>query len=644
MEANLTTSGGLPQIFEHLSLQAETSRFWKCPFPGCTDRVPRDALPDLDVLVSLLGDLSRNFSAGTITRSTKKKLSEMVGHLEKVSCTPHQKYIAEIAFNDKWDDLVTVQKAKNKQTQIGQNRKSNSNDYLSPSTPVRSTSKNDSLLTDTPGTYDDPGYFTMSNGKSQNRAMPPPGLDDLSSPYTPGADLVFDDDSPYGEVGTPGTGYSEVPVSRTLFRTQQETPTRQRLVNPRFGSRTKSNDNKDTTEAVPKRATADTEDVGTAEDVDTDTAETIDTAENEESREDIVGFSKVRKGSNAKHHDNKSLNKMPENINAGETKQTIEKYHPHLGVASTIEEFFKARAILHDALNQTYNGRETSVGKIYVAIDIDDPTLKGHFKVGVVTKSNTVWSRYTKDACLRKHSLRFVAISDSTIASVYRVEKLVHRELHAQRKQFKCKHCLKHHTEWFKTDLQTVVSAVNRWTLFTSLASLEEDNKVFTIKVNDFMARKYAYDDLIDSFISDAGYTAERRAERRDLVTFVNINDEENLSKTGKDLSQMKVWETASIKAPAHGSNSTFSPTKKGAAKVIFDEQHIVLKDTGLLPPKKPPVSRKAQIKLEQTAQQVKDIIKGIGRRRQQDQPQREEILGARYDEFKRSLLRRMTS
>ncbi|OAQ63061.2 ankyrin repeats (3 copies) domain-containing protein [Pochonia chlamydosporia 170] len=669
MEANSTTSGSLSHIFEHLSMQAEASRFWKCPFAGCTDRVPRDALPDLDVLVSLLGNLPRNLSAGIKTRGTIEKLSEMADHLAKVSCTPHREYIGEIAFYDRWDDLVTAQRAKNKQTQqVGQSRKSDSDGFLTPSTPVRSASKKDSLLTDTPGTYDDPGYFTRSNGKSRNRAMPLPGLDDLSSPYTPGADRVFDGDSPYGEVDTPGTGYSEAPVSRTLFRKQQEswneTPTRKKLLDPLSGYRTKSNDNEETTETVPKRATADAAkyadtdaaedgdtdaaedgDTDTAEDVDTDTAEDVDTdtaedgdaAEDEENREDIVGFSKAHKRSSARDNDNKFGTKTNEDIDASETKLNITQiYRPDLKITPKV----RAKAILHDALNTKYRDREMDVGKIYIAIDIDDPTLKGHFKVGAVTGDNTVWQRYKRDKCSRKHNLRFVAISDSTIANVYRVEKLVHKELHAERKTVNCRHCPKTHMEWFKADLQTVVSAVNRWTMFTSLASLEEDCEVFRLKVKDFMARKYTYEDFIESFMSDAGYTADRRAERRDLVTFVNINDKKSFFKTAKDVSEMEAWEKAFTKDPGHGSNSKFSSTKKGPAKVIVEEQHRVLKDSGLLPRQKPPVSSKAQNKIGQTAQQVKDIIKGIGRRKQKDLPQREEILGSRNEEVKMSLLR----
>jgi hypothetical protein len=220
--------------------------------------------------------------------------------------------------------------------------------------------------------------------------------------------------------------------------------------------------------------------------------------------------------------------------------------------------------------------------------------------------------------------MKFVAISNDIIPSAYRVEKLVHRELYATRKSFKCRHCQKCHGEWFKTDLPSVIQAVNRWTRFAALISLNGiDEDEFTREMTNFMETRYNLDDFVESFISRAGY----KAEDNKLVTFVKIESTTDIKKNSKTASDLKTWETD----PAKAQEQISHPLPAGD------------KTTDSPPLQESSVSGTAQSKKAGKAQKAKGFFKAAGRRKPKEQPQTEEASDVQDEDPKQGLPSRLT-
>jgi hypothetical protein len=496
---------------------------------------------------------------------------------------------------------------------------------LSPSTPVKQTSKHGTQpgyqrRTGTLETYDDYDYFGTS-GRKTGKGIRSPGIDSLSSPDTPGAERIFDDDSPNVKRDTPDTPdtpdtiYSARATSRTLFpRTQKnpnDTPTKG--YEPRRTLR--SGDDQDNAEPSPTTGS-----VGAEEDT--------HTSENEE---DDSG-SYIETDNNSMNTKEKTA-KADEGSTASDDKvQSVEEYKPDLRIKSKrVEEFFRARALLHETLNSKYVDTDKLPGKVYVAIDIRDSTLQNHFKVGMVKRSNKVSDRYRGDNCPRKENLRFVAISNGIIQGAHRVEKLVHRELYPYRKRLNCRHCGKGHIEWFKADLDIVVDAINRWTMFVALVDPnEEEENQLSLKVKDFMTKGYDLHGFVQSFISHSGYTAQPK----EMITFVK--DKKNLKNDSKDINALGRWETTSA-----NDLSQLSRTNPAGAEKQETEETEASADAL---PRQTAGSRRVQGTIARRAQQAMDALKNPSRRKQGVRSETEKDCAVQNSaEPRRGLQRRLT-
>jgi hypothetical protein len=573
MESNPATAENLHHVIDNLKIQAEASKYWKCPFSGCTKQVIRSALPDLEALVSSLQSSHDELSSGKHKGASRQTL-QLTIDLAKITCATHQLHVNRLEFFHK--PVQQVEKAVVNYP----------NDTLSPSTPVKQTSKHGTQpgyprQAGTSETLDDTGYFTASDRKT-GKGMRSPGIDSLSSPDSPGAEGIFDEDTPNVKVDTPDTIYSFRETSRTsriLFPGKQTNPTETptKVYEPRLTLQSGADEDN----AEPARTTI----CVVAE-------EGTYASENEE--DDSSSYIEIHSCSCAK---------ADRGSNASKDKvQTVEKFNPGLKIDSKpVEAFFRARALLHDALNKNYVNRDKLPGKIYVAIDIRDPTLKNLFKVGMVQESNTVSERYKNSSCKRKENMRFVAISNDVIEGAYRVEKLVHRELYAYRKRFNCRHCGTSHTEWFKADLDIVVDAINRWTMFVELVRLNGDDEAqLTQKVKEFMMKGYDLHGFVESFISHSGYTANPK----EMVTFVK--NKENLKKDSKDIDALTEWETTSANDLGQLSRTISAGAKKQEAEVRAD---ALPQDTA--------GSRRVQGTIARRAQQAMDVLKNASRRKQ---------------------------
>ncbi|OAQ63057.1 meiotically up-regulated protein [Pochonia chlamydosporia 170] len=582
MTSTLTTVDNLCHIIDNLSIQADASKFWKCPFTGCVDQVHRHELPDLKVLVSSLRKSAAAFSGPRNTRYAPEDILQLVTELEKITCATHQPIIQELVFFDKPEAHT--------ERSVLQDSKVD----LAPRTPAKQTSKNyirrgHPEQIGTPDTNDS-GYFTQSGVKSR-RGIKSPGTDSLSSTFSPGGESIFDVDSPNGIADTPDSIYFEKDTSRTLFDRKRdaltETPTRNGTHNS-SSSRAELERNKKRTESLFTPI---------------DNAATEDAKKEEH---DTVAFHKLREKrlSTAKRSTG-AIDKAGEKKKVPKTKELgIEEFHPNLIISDKISDFFRARAVLHDALSKSYCDTDKLPGKIYIAIDINDSRLEDYFKVGYVNGSNTVSDRYSK-GCSRRKSMRFVAISKAEISGAHRVEKLVQRELHAHRKYITCAHCDKRHDEWFKIDFPTVLDAVNRWTEFVALLGrngLKEAD--FIRKAEEFMIKRYGLEDFVSGFISYANY----ETQPTEMHAFVDKR-EKHPREGSLNVKEIGEWEQK-LKSLKREEHAAPADTKNDQVEVKADT----------LPRNEPDLSIKRPARMKIQERIAKAVVQRFGRRKQKDE------------------------
>ncbi|OWT42620.1 hypothetical protein VFPPC_18232 [Pochonia chlamydosporia 170] len=97
-DADNNDFNSLSQVFDCSNLQAQASRFWTCPFPGCTALVARDILPNLDVLITTIDSFQKHLGTIASTENSTTKFSGLSSQIAKITWPTHQTHIDRLLF------------------------------------------------------------------------------------------------------------------------------------------------------------------------------------------------------------------------------------------------------------------------------------------------------------------------------------------------------------------------------------------------------------------------------------------------------------------------------------------------------------------------------------------------------------------
>ena len=135
--------------------------------------------------------------------------------------------------------------------------------------------------------------------------------------------------------------------------------------------------------------------------------------------------------------------------------------------------------VLMNAITRDLTKREIAgTGVIYVYWF---PGNFGHLKIGVTTRAVEARLREWERTCGHRPHLLYpqTPAEQEPVPHIYRVEALVHAELHKfRRTQVRCKFCGKSHKEWFERSSEDAIATVKKWTAWMRGAPYAE--KVFT--------------------------------------------------------------------------------------------------------------------------------------------------------------------
>lgn len=121
--------------------------------------------------------------------------------------------------------------------------------------------------------------------------------------------------------------------------------------------------------------------------------------------------------------------------------------------------------VLMHAITRNLTKREiVGTGVVYVYWF---PGNFGHLKIGVTTRAVEARLREWERTCGHRPHLLYpqTPAEREPVPHIYRVEALVHAELHQyRRKQVQCKFCGKSHKEWFERSSDDAIAVVKKWT------------------------------------------------------------------------------------------------------------------------------------------------------------------------------------